>query len=399
MENEVIVSDNGNNNKSVSMEKTAIVMALYYEDDVDKYLTYLSAIPENIYVFIVSSNQSILEKAIQMKVRYSNLNVIKKDNRGRDLSALLVAFRDYINDFDYLCFLHDKKSKHVSMDDDLSLWIENLWGNMICSTTYIKKVISILRDEGYGVLLPPKPVGIHSDSMYADPWDNDFDNVIQLAKEIHIDMPIRREDREMVSLGSVFWCQTKALEKLFTHNWKYTDFPEEPMPDDGTISHAIERIFGFAAVDAGYKVKTIMNPQYAAKVITILQDKLQFTYDWLWKKEGIKNTYQLSKYQEEKVILARIFKEKEVYLYGAGDYGIQYLQKLLIQGYKPKAFVVSDGQKKNRSIHDLPVKELSEIEDITDVWFIITTNPALQESLALNLEKKGIKNYYKAVCI
>lgn len=45
------------------------------------------------------------------------------------------------------------------------------------------------------------------------------------------------------------------------------------------------------------------------------------------------------------------------------------------------------------------MKELSEIEDITDVWFIITTNPALQESLALNLEKKGIKNYYKAVCI
>lgn len=49
---------------------------------------------------------------------------------------------------------------------------------------------------------------------------------------------------------------------------------DEPLPYDGTISHAIERIVGFVALDAGYKVGTIMNCQYAAKLNGIMQQKL-----------------------------------------------------------------------------------------------------------------------------
>lgn len=397
MENQIIELDT--QNEMIGTEKAAIVMALYYEDDLKRYFTYLSVIPNHIQIFIISSNQLILIEAAKLKTKYKNLNVLEKDNRGRDLSALLVAFRSYIKDFDYLCFLHDKKSKHISLDDDMNLWIKNLWGNMLYSDIYIRKVILMLRDEEYGLLLPPKPIGIHNDSLYADPWDNDYKHVVQLANVLDINTPIRREDRDLVSLGSVFWCRTNALQKVFMHNWKYTDFPEEPMPDDGTISHALERILGFATVDAGYKVKTIMNSQYASELITILQKKLQYTYDWLWLNEGVKNTYQLSCLQEEKEKIASFFCDGEVYLYGAGDYGIQYLKKLLVWGYKPKAFVVSDGQRKTNVICSLKVYELSEVENDMNARFIITTNPGLQEILSLKLEEKGIFNYFKGICL
>ncbi|WP_419021540.1 nucleoside-diphosphate sugar epimerase/dehydratase, partial [Holdemanella sp.] len=163
--------------------------------------------------------------------------------------------------------------------------------------------------------------------------------------------------------------------------------------------HALERILGFATVDAGYKVKTIMNSQYASELITILQKKLQYTYDWLWLNEGVKNTYQLSCLQEEKEKIASFFCDGEVYLYGAGDYGIQYLKKLLVWGYKPKAFVVSDGQRKTNVICSLKVYELSEVENDMNARFIITTNPGLQEILSLKLEEKGIFNYFKGICL
>lgn len=399
LKNQVLILENNDDDDIViKSEKVAIVMALYYEEDMSNYFSYLSMIPEDIAIFVISSKEMILQEAKYLKTRYKNLQVIEKENRGRDLSALLVAFRPYIKEYDYLCFLHDKKSKHASLDDDLSLWTENLWGNMVFSETYIRKAVALLRDEGYGVLLPPKPIGTHNDSMYTEPWDNDFENVVQLAHRIELTKMIVREDKDFVSLGSVFWCQTKALEKLFAYKWNYADFPEEPMPDDGTISHAIERILGFVAIDAGYKTAVIMNTRYASKMVMLLQDKLQYTYEWLWNHMGIKNTSQLSKFFEEKEIISKMFLQGQVYLYGAGDYGIQYLQKLKVWGYQPKGFVVSDGQRKSESVCGLPVKELSEIEE-KDNWFIITTNPGLQDVLALNLEEKGFLNYYKVVWI
>ena len=44
----------------------------------------------------------------------------------------------------------------------------------------------------------------------------------------------------------------KAMKKVFDKNWTYEDFPQEPLAVDGTISHAIERIYGFAAQAEGY---------------------------------------------------------------------------------------------------------------------------------------------------
>lgn len=113
------------------------------------------------------------------------------------------------------------------------------------------------------------------------------------------------------------------------------------------------------------------------------------------ERRRVKNTYQLSKLQEEKTIVSKIFEKGEVYLYGAGDYGIQYLKKLLVWGYKPKAFVVSDGQRKNDVICGFKVYELSEVENDINAGFIITTNPGLQEILSLKLEQKVFSGIIK----
>lgn len=397
MKNQVLILDNDKKDISISEEKIAIVMALYYREDADKYFSYLSIIPEDISIFIISSNQDILQKGISLKSVHKNLYIIEKENRGRDLSALLVAFYPYVKEYTYLCFVHDKKAKHPELEADISLWIENLWDNLLYSKNYILKVIELLKNDSYGLLLPPKPIGIYKDSMYTNPWDNDYDNVVQLARTINMNIEIDKKDTESVSLGSAFWCQTKALEKLFAHNWTYEEFPEEPMPDDGTISHAIERILGFVTADAGYKTAVIMNTEYASKMMGLLQGKLKYTYEWLWDNAGIKNTYQLSKYYEEKEMVSEFFNKGQVYLYGAGDYGIQYFQKLKIWGYSPKGFIVSDGMKKCESLCGIPVKELSKIDK--EAFIIITTNPALQDLMASNLEEKGFPNYYKAVCM
>lgn len=63
--------------------------------------------------------------------------------------------------------------------------------------------------------------------------------------------------------GSVFWFRVKALAPLFDHGWQHEDFPPEPLPQDGTISHAIERIYPFVAQGAGYYPAQAMSVDYA----------------------------------------------------------------------------------------------------------------------------------------
>jgi lipopolysaccharide biosynthesis protein len=54
-------------------------------------------------------------------------------------------------------------------------------------------------------------------------------------------------------VGTMFWARTAALKPLIDLNLKWEDYPEEPVAIDGTILHAMERIFGILPGLAGYR--------------------------------------------------------------------------------------------------------------------------------------------------
>jgi lipopolysaccharide biosynthesis protein len=43
--------------------------------------------------------------------------------------------------------------------------------------------------------------------------------------------------------GTMFWADVSSLEPLFDLNLTWSDYPEEPLPYDGTVLHAIGRMF------------------------------------------------------------------------------------------------------------------------------------------------------------
>lgn len=73
----------------------------------------------------------------------------------------------------------------------------------------------------------------------------------------------------------MFWFRPKALRPLFDHDWKYEDFPKEPNETDGTILHAIERLYGFTAQDQGYYTVWVMSDHFARIEITNLHFMLR----------------------------------------------------------------------------------------------------------------------------
>ena len=69
----------------------------------------------------------------------------------------------------------------------------------------------------------------------------------------------------------MFWFRRTALESMFHNKLKYEDFPKEPTGvNDGTIMHAIERLYPFVAQQNGYYTAWILNNKYAGLTLTNL---------------------------------------------------------------------------------------------------------------------------------
>lgn len=372
----------------------AIAVNLYYEDTVERYFEYLSRACSDFEIYIISPKQTILDKAAEWFEGNCNVQILKKENRGRDVSALLVSFREIALQYKYICFLHDKKAKHDSLEEDIETWIENLWDNTIKTKEYVYNVLQILeKSPEIGLLVPPELLGKHVSSWYGDAWRDDFDNTVQLCKELDLQCDIQR-NKMPITLGTVFWAKTACLEKLLIRPWNYEDFHEEPLPDSRTISHAIERILGYVAQDAGYKTGTVMTASYAEWSLLFIQKEIRKMYQILRDEMGIQTFHHIDCLEEqEKRIRDYFSKNEKIYLYGAGVYGKGMLKRIRQWGLIPTGFVVGNGKRNEPCIDGLKVYELEEISEQENPGIIIAVNYNLQYEIEENLRAAGFSNF------
>lgn len=379
-------------------EKIAIAINLYYFESVDFYLKYIDNIPKEIDVYIISSNPKIWNVIENYKKTKSKVYLMKKENRGRDISALLVAFRKKALEYEYICFLHDKKEHHDYLKKEVNNWICNLWNNTIGTEKYIENVLNIFRENPLiGILAPPEPIGDYFESWYGDVWTVNFENTDKLAKELDLYCNLER-DKQPITIGTVFWAKTCSLNKLLKKEWSYSDFPEEPMAEDGTISHAIERIFAYVAQDAGYKTGTIMTSSYAEWKLLFIQDGMRKMNSLLKQNLGVHALYQIDEeyIKDFRQAVKELFiNSKAVYIYGAGVFGKEMLIRIRMMGLEPEGFVVSDGKRKDSCVENLKVYELNEIVNDMNNGIIISLNYDLQERIAKSLLKIGFTNFIR----
>ena len=187
------------------------------------------------------------------------------ENRGRDVAAFLCDLAPQIREYDYACFMHDKKAIQTK-PGSVGASFGYVCNENICKNAdYVLNVLTEFEKDPYlGLLCPPFPThGVYFMNMCSNGWGPNFDNTKALMKKLGIDRPISGEKMPIAPFGSVFWFRVKALAPLFDHSWKHEDFPPEPLPQDGTISHAIERIYPFVAQGAGYYPAQAMSTDYA----------------------------------------------------------------------------------------------------------------------------------------
>lgn len=258
-------------NNYKSDKKVLLIAHLYYDDIWEYAFKYLNNVPDYIDIIITTNSyikKEFFEKNIAINLK-NKCKVIKIESRGRDMASIFVACRSIVKNYDYFCFMHDKKSQGTNFITIGSTFRDILWENMLASENYINNIIKELDDNPYlGLIVPPRVY--HGNYFYVyvnDFWVQDFDITTKLLDELGINVPINK-NYPPLSIGNCFWARYDALEPLFEFYLTYEDFPEEPLPIDGSISHALERIYGYVAASRGYCTEIIMTDEYASSEIS-----------------------------------------------------------------------------------------------------------------------------------
>lgn len=160
-------------------------------------------------------------------------------NMGRDLSPLLTAFgRQLIGNYDIVGHVHTKKSLDVADEATGRLWhrflMENLLGGKARMTDVIIGRMSM--EPSIGLVFPDDPhiVG----------WGANMPHAQALANRLNLG-PLPQHF--VFPVGSMFWARTEAIRPLVDLELGWSDYPNEPLPYDGSMLHAIERLLPMVA--------------------------------------------------------------------------------------------------------------------------------------------------------
>ena len=278
--------------------KVALFMHIFYPESAETAAEYASRMPEGTDVFISTDAEG---KARTIRAAFKGKRAIKGmiivENRGRSESALIIGMANAVMNYDIACFWKEKISKQVDYHASLG-WANKIDDALFSSKTYIENILHTFSENPrLGMLCVPEP--FHADYFWVpgNEWAVNRKNTIKLANRLGLQVPFDEDAQPICSFGGAFWFRPAAFGKLFNHPWTYEDFPREPLPIDGTLMHAIERVYSFICQDAGYYPAFVMSDRYASLEYTGVRHYLSaYTYSALYPGVSFDNYLQASEY-------------------------------------------------------------------------------------------------------
>jgi glycosyltransferase involved in cell wall biosynthesis/SAM-dependent methyltransferase len=188
------------------------------------------------------------DKVVTLTREYANglVDIRQVPNRGRDIGPLLTEFgADILQRYELIGHVHTKKSGDVRDAAMGQRWFAFLLENLVGGQSPMASIIlrRIAGDEPLGMVFPDDP--------HVFGWSGNREEVEVLARELGVgSLP---GEFFNFPLGTMFWARTQAIEPLLARRFTWDDYPEEPLPYDGTMLHAIERLLPAIASNKGYR--------------------------------------------------------------------------------------------------------------------------------------------------
>jgi lipopolysaccharide biosynthesis protein len=246
--------------RRTTRQSLCVVAHVFYTDLVYELMYFLGNIPGPFDVSISTCSDADKEEidlAFQGWDR-GGVTVAVAPNKGRDISHKLITHRHVYDRYEFVLFVHTKKSPHESY---LAPWRRFLLLNLVGSRAIAQTNLGLLRrDPNLGMI----------GSQHFEPirhwvmWAGSFPSAQKLAARMGVGL---HEDRLLdFPSGSMFWARTAALRPLLDMNLTFADFEPEEGQTEGTLAHTIERMFFHACEKAGFSWIKVARPELLAAV-------------------------------------------------------------------------------------------------------------------------------------
>lgn len=254
---------------------SAFIYHVYFMDLLEDTCHYIASLPEETDLYITSTEDKIpqIREYMQQRGISHQATFIPVINRGRDVSALLVAACPVVlsGKYDVIGFAHDKKSSQNQENGhhgtESQGFAYKLMENTLGSEAYVKNILTLFAENPrLGQVTPPPPYhALYFAHTIPHDWGANYEITKELLEDrLGIHVPLSPTKPTASAMGSCYWFRVEALKPLFEYGWKYEDFlPEGQMGEDGTISHAIERANGYICQSRGYYPAWVLSDRYA----------------------------------------------------------------------------------------------------------------------------------------
>lgn len=227
--------------------RTALHIHAYYTDALPDLLAHLRMNQSRPTLYVTVSNEASQAEAMLTLADYDGEATCKiLPNSGRDIGPFLSGVaHDLVASYDIVGHIHTKKSISLSDDAAVAHWTrfmhENILGGDAGGAMLDRILNAFAADPQLGVVFPADPNVMN--------WTRNRGYANKLAERMELG-PL--PDAIDFPIGTMFWMRSPALQPFVDLRLGWDDYPPEPVEYDGTILHALERLFGVAPILKGY---------------------------------------------------------------------------------------------------------------------------------------------------
>lgn len=232
--------------------KIAMVIHAFYIDVLEDIITSINYVFPRPDLFIsVSEDADVKEIELFLKEKgYMDFFIKPVQNRGRDVAPFLVEFAENLKSYDVCCKIHGKKSLYGGSEQ--TNWRNHLYHNLLGSKEIVDDILgAFIKNKNLGLLFSDN-YGMIPYWGYTWLTNKGVVNGLLQKLQLHQLFPILDQTYIDYPAGTMFWFRPQAISQILDSGIQYEDFPEEPIGNDGTIAHGLERLFGYVTRFNGY---------------------------------------------------------------------------------------------------------------------------------------------------